>query len=155
MMVNTDTASENVSDPVDSGQGRRLAMIRASQGLTQAEFAARLGFHKRSYIAWEQGYREMPGRALSRLRQEFNIDPVWLLDGPDGPPRAYVAVLETEILEKAITLVTKGVRQTDLAPDATEHAALVAETYRLLIETPLEAERLLNMALKIGAKRSK
>lgn len=48
-------------------------MIRASQGLTQAEFAARLGFHKRSYIAWEQGYREMPGRALSRLRQEFNI----------------------------------------------------------------------------------
>lgn len=86
---------------------------------------------------------------------QFNIDPVWLLDGPDGPPRAYVAALEPEILEKAITLVTKGVRQTDLAPDATEHAALVAETYRLLIETPLEAERLLNMALKIGAKRSK
>jgi transcriptional regulator with XRE-family HTH domain len=124
-------------------------------GLTQAEFAGRLGFHKRTYVAWEQGYREMPGRALIGLKREFNVDPAWVLEGPTDAPRAYVGSLDPAILGRAFDLVRDGFDRSDLVPKPDERMELVAEAYRLLVETPQTAERLLNLAIKIGGKKRK
>jgi len=122
-------------------------------GLTQGEFAARLGFHKRSYVAWEQGYREVPGRALIGLKREFNVDPAWVLEGPTETPRAYVGTLDPAVLGRAFDLVRDGFDRSDLAPNQGERMELIAEVYRLLVEAPETAEKLLSLAIKIGGKK--
>ncbi|RUR29792.1 helix-turn-helix domain-containing protein [Vreelandella andesensis] len=51
-----------------------MAAINARRhdlGLTQAEFAQRLGISIRTYQDWEQGRRRPSGRATSMLNQQI------------------------------------------------------------------------------------
>lgn len=66
---------------------QRLALIREQSGLNQADFAARLGFPKRTYLSWERMEREPPAALLKAILDVFDIDPAWVLAGPEALPR--------------------------------------------------------------------
>lgn len=66
----------------------RLSAVRKQQGLTQVEFAARLGITSRAYLNYESGLREAPASVLYRLVTEFDLDPGWVLCGSDNIPRS-------------------------------------------------------------------
>lgn len=66
----------------------RLRAVREKFGLTQPAIAERLGYSRRQYINWENGEATPPIWALQALRREFDIDPEWILSGPDDVPRS-------------------------------------------------------------------
>lgn len=72
----------------------RLLAIRETQRMTQQEFADRLGFPKRTYLAWERGDSEPPLRLLAAIIREFGIDANWLLEGPNSVPISKGATLD-------------------------------------------------------------
>ena len=74
------------TDPTNRQIGRRLAAVRAKEGLIQNEFAERLGISGRAYINYERGEREIPAVLLITLLQEFGVDPQWILVGPGDEP---------------------------------------------------------------------
>lgn len=81
-------------DDVKKSLGRRLADIRARLGLSQAQLAEQLGVSPRSYQSYERGERDAPTASLIDLCQKFDIDPTWLLLGPDAKASINEAVLE-------------------------------------------------------------
>jgi transcriptional regulator with XRE-family HTH domain len=66
---------------------RRLTLIREQSGLNQAEFAAKLGIPKRSYLSWERMERDVPGALFVALMTVLDIDPAWVIAGPESYPR--------------------------------------------------------------------
>ena len=74
------------TDPVNHRIGRRLAAVRAMEGLIQTEFADRLGITGRAYVNYELGKREIPAAVLTALLNVFGIDPKWILVGPGDEP---------------------------------------------------------------------
>lgn len=71
---------------VNAQIGRRLAAVRAQEGLIQTEFADRLGISGRAYVNYERGEREIPAALLIALLNVFGIDPMWVLIGPGEEP---------------------------------------------------------------------
>jgi len=67
--------------------GARLAEVRVDSGLSQAEFATRLGVSLRAYQSYERAEREPPFTLAVRLSREFGVSPLWLALGPEGSPR--------------------------------------------------------------------
>jgi len=59
--------------------GRRILELRA--GLTQAEFASRLGVDRKSVVGWETGKRLPDGASLLRLMEQFGADVNYILSG--------------------------------------------------------------------------
>ena len=66
--------------------GRRLMAVRVASGLTQADFADKLGLSLRAYANYERGEREMPTALFRSLCETFRIDPLWQLTGPGEDP---------------------------------------------------------------------
>ncbi len=59
--------------------GRNLRAHRQALGLSQEQFAERLGYH-RTYIGGiEQGLRNLSLRSLERLAADLQLDPMELL----------------------------------------------------------------------------
>ncbi len=80
-----------------TGIGDRLRGVRGQ--LTQAEFSARLGVHRKTVERWESGERIPDGESLLSLKREFGIDPGWLLTGEgDRPSTATLSPDESELL---------------------------------------------------------
>ncbi|HQR96714.1 MAG TPA: helix-turn-helix transcriptional regulator, partial [Thiotrichales bacterium] len=65
----------------------RLLLIRTNLGLSQKEFADRLGISLRAEQNYERGDRAIPSDVLLSLAKNFDIDPMWILDGPETNPR--------------------------------------------------------------------
>lgn len=69
--------------------GDRLRKIRREAGLSQAQFAAQLGYQPQRYSHWESD-RNSPADIIDvarRIRREFEVPEAWtlgLLDGPIG-----------------------------------------------------------------------
>lgn len=61
--------------------GRRLRDIRASTGLSQAEFAEHLGTSYRSYRAYETGQREITTAIVLKVEEIPGVSRGWLLSG--------------------------------------------------------------------------
>lgn len=59
--------------------GQRLADIRAHAGLSQQEFAIRLGISRSAYQFYERGERELPLSACASLAHTFGVDPMWMM----------------------------------------------------------------------------
>lgn len=78
----------------------RLKELRNALNLTQAQFAERLNL-SRNYIAQaEVGLKTLSDRTFKDICREFNVNPVWLLEGkeemfvkvtPDEELMAYIA----------------------------------------------------------------
>ena len=87
--------------------GLRLMTIRTSSGLTQFEFADRLGLSPRAYANYERGEREMPVALFKSLCDSFRIDPLWLLVGPgEEPDHIGNRRVDLDLLEEIINIIT-------------------------------------------------
>lgn len=63
----------------------RIKQVRQSEGLTQAEFAEKIGL-SRNYIAMiEIGQREPSDRTIKDICRVFNVNEVWLRTGVGEP----------------------------------------------------------------------
>jgi transcriptional regulator with XRE-family HTH domain len=67
--------------------GARLAEVRVESGLSQTDFAARLGVSLRAYQSYERAEREPPFTLAVRLYREFGVSPLWLALGVEGGSR--------------------------------------------------------------------
>jgi len=141
--------AENASDRIDPLWGKRLLRIRTLSGLSQAEFALRLGLSKRSYVFWEMGEREPPYRLLVALRKEFRVDPVWVLEGPGDEPVEYTRDLDGTLLQRTFDLVDDLIHEADLRAPKAQRFDLVAKVYPLMAEKPERAKQLLKSALNL------
>ena len=64
--------------------GKRIAELR--RGMTQAEFAAKLGVDRKTIVRWEAGERLPDGVSLLALTREFNADINYILTGQRSAP---------------------------------------------------------------------
>lgn len=64
-----------------SSIGQRIKLIRQKVGLSQDEFAKKLGYSKRALINWEKGIADPSVSLLQTLLQEYSVDLEWLVTG--------------------------------------------------------------------------
>lgn len=68
----------------------RLKKIRLDNGLSQEEFAKRIGLESRGHIsALEKGSRNITDRIINDICREFKINEVWLRTGEGGDENMY------------------------------------------------------------------
>ncbi len=65
-----------------SGIGVRISQVR--HHLTQTKFAASLGIHKNTLIRYEKAKRLPDSALLTRICEQYAVDPTWLLTGQPG-----------------------------------------------------------------------
>lgn len=83
-----------------SSIGKRIKAVRERAGLGQDQFAAALGYSKRSLVSWEADAAEPPVAILVRLRELYNVDPEWVVMGEDLRPRSYWGPVDWERLDR-------------------------------------------------------
>jgi len=100
-----------------SGLKERLKLLRKTLGLSQAQFAQRLGVSKDLISKYEQGRRVIPDKTLRLISKTFGVSYQWLKTGkgeiweekeeeipPDAP-------LDRELFYKIMSLVVKAIRE--------------------------------------------
>jgi transcriptional regulator with XRE-family HTH domain len=85
MTVDTKIAPAEANRDI-AGVAERLRLSREHAGLSQAEFADRIGYSRRQVISWETGVTAPPIWAVMAVRRECNVDPEWVLLGPGIEP---------------------------------------------------------------------
>ena len=65
--------------------GKRLAEVRAEQGLNQVEFAELLGVPRSSYKNYERGAFDPPTSLVVQICKRYGVDANWLLFGNRRP----------------------------------------------------------------------
>jgi transcriptional regulator with XRE-family HTH domain len=113
-MSSITTADQNVA------MGARLASVRAAMGLSQNAFAAGLSLSPRAYANYERGEREAPVAVLRTLFERYDIDPAWLLVGPEPDPvHAVERRLNMALLETVVRMVEEALHRAGkkLKPD--------------------------------------
>lgn len=93
--------------------GRRLREIRATTGLSQAEFAEFLGTSYRSYRAYETGQREITTALVLKVEEIPNVPRGWLLSGEMlDLDDAQMAIIQ-ETLERGIAELSERTSSVD------------------------------------------
>ncbi|WP_171126762.1 MULTISPECIES: helix-turn-helix transcriptional regulator [unclassified Ruegeria] len=59
----------------------RLAAMRNMASLSQEEMAQRLGTSRSAYQYYERCQRDLTASLLSKVFEEFDVDPLWMLEG--------------------------------------------------------------------------
>jgi len=115
----------------------RLRIAREKTGLSQPEFADRIGYSRRQVSAWEAGANPPPITVLLALRRLCDVDPEWILSGPGDEPLHDVGP-ELRSREKHIRIeIEKMVRDAGMIlPEES-----IAELMSLLRIAPPSAER--------------
>jgi transcriptional regulator with XRE-family HTH domain len=86
-MSYVDPATEKGEGSRDmEGLAKRLRLAREYAGLTQQQFADRIGYSRRQVLSWENATNLPPVWALAAVRQAFDVDPEWVLSGPGVIP---------------------------------------------------------------------
>ncbi len=113
-------------DPSPKAIGARLALVRIEAGLTQAEFAKRLGVSLRSYHFYEKGDRSLSHANIVTLGDEFGADLNWLFLGPEVAPHSS----EAEALEEFEASLDQYLSENriDLLPE--KKRAIIATWYQ-------------------------
>lgn len=70
----------------------RLKLLRTKYGLTQQEFANKVGLSARTYAAYERGERKLPRETEEKIKQIFGITPYDLFLMPS--PQKLAAALD-------------------------------------------------------------
>lgn len=101
------------------GMGERLAAVRNMSKLSQEDMCRRLGISRSAFQNYERGQRVLPAELLLKVYEEFDVDPLWMLEGDtetgkcrrhDEVTRAYRKIglaVEHRISERGLT-VTPG-----------------------------------------------
>lgn len=63
------------------GLGNRLAAVRNTARLSQEEMSQRLGISRSAYQNYERGQRDLTAQLLLVIYEEFDVDPLWMLEG--------------------------------------------------------------------------
>lgn len=88
-----------------SGIGGRLAEFRRGKGLSQTDFADRIGMKQPAYKNYETELRKIPVTVLSSLIDKYDLDIHWLLTGEKKKiPAEHIEVM-CEITEKVLDFV--------------------------------------------------
>ena len=115
---------------------RRLARVRADSGLSQGQFAERLGFPKRTYLGWERAEAVPPIWMLTAMRRELGIDPDWILHGPGDIPRRHTYDFDWDRLGRLQQDIQDYAAQIGLALSASQLLVLA----RTVFEEGMDAE---------------
>lgn len=83
----------------------RIALVRSNSGMTQEEFAAKLGLSQNFIWMLEKGSRIPSDRTISDICREFKINETWLRTG-EGEME--VPVAEDDKIADFISDVLKG-----------------------------------------------
>jgi len=67
--------------------GRNLRRYRLARGLSQEAFADAIGYHRTYMGGLERGERNITLRALERIAEQINFDPLSLLTEPSDTHR--------------------------------------------------------------------
>ena len=121
---------KHIVDRDAEGLARRLRLAREHAGLTQQQFADRIGYSRRQILSWENGTNLPPVWALAAVREVFDIDPQWVLSGPGFVPLRQVSLEGPDRRQRLYNEVRKLARGAGLAlPDVTlkNFADLVAK----------------------------
>ena len=94
--------------------GERIRLTREYLGLSQQDFGEKLGFSRRQIIAWENAANAPHIALLAGIRQQFDIDPEWILLGPGRKPLRDVGAKEIERRARVQADVEKLVRTAGL-----------------------------------------
>lgn len=115
---------------------RRLRIAREHAGLTQQEFADRVGYSRRQVLSWENGTNLPPVWALAAVRQAFDIDPEWVLLGPGWVPLQHVPIASPDRRSRLHGEVRKLAKRAGLTlPEAT-----IRNFAELIAREPEDAE---------------
>lgn len=98
------------------GLGTRLAAVRNMVGLSQEEMSQRMDISRSAYQNYERGQRDLTAQLLLVLYEEFDVDPLWMLEGePEGGKNRHVeeiaavyrkigVAVERRIIERGLTI---------------------------------------------------
>lgn len=110
---------------------RRFLAVRLENGLSQQAFADALGISLRGEQNYERGMRKLPAEVLLGLAKVFEIDPLWVLEGPEERPRHLASTgLDQETLTRAIKIVRHAFGAADKPMDDEQFPAIVAAVYQ-------------------------
>ncbi|MFS4439628.1 helix-turn-helix domain-containing protein [Paracoccaceae bacterium GXU_MW_L88] len=107
----SETASED-----DVSIGARLALIRASLGMTQVNFAKSIDVSLRSYHHYEKGTRSLSADILRKLRAEYGLNMNWLLLGQGLPYDGEDTAAAVDFIEELNAYLLAS--QTTLSPES-------------------------------------
>jgi len=65
--------------------GQRLKELRLELGMSQREFAEKIGIHVMTLSRYEVGKCRLSAKTLKRLQEVFKVNPDWLLEGKGKP----------------------------------------------------------------------
>ncbi len=90
-------------DPDATTYGDRIAGAREQAGMSQEEFAERLGVKLETLKAWEEDLSEPRGNKLPRMAGLLNVSLSWLLVGEGEGPETPALDME----QSAVELITE------------------------------------------------
>lgn len=123
--------------------GERLADLRGEAGLSQSEFAERVGTSQSAFATYERGLRETPLSVASAACKEFGVDPTWLLFGEGSKRPAQL----TELAKQAYRVTRAFVRETPAEWTDEMESEFFLLSLRYLTEHAKSSDEFLNFML--------
>lgn len=117
------THTTGASTPMQVDFGKRLKQEREGLGLSQAEFAQKMGIHRNTQVRYENGLREPDTVYLENLRR-FGVDVDYVLTGETSFEKEAMNVVAA--LGYALKAVSNRLGTKDEAFDALYERALEA-----------------------------
>lgn len=113
--------------------GARLAQVRKAAGFSQIEMASALDVTLRSYQAYEQGTREIPTALYRLIRQRFQVDLAWLMEGQGSNLPIRSDPIDKGIWFSAFVAVEKALADSGLKIEHEKKFALIQLVYEELL----------------------
>ena len=109
---------------------KRLKELRKQLGLTQQEFAERLGIKRNAVTNYEVGRNEPADMVISLICREFNVSERWLRTG-DGEP--FIKKSRSEEIFEYVERI-RGVNDNFKAQFAAALTALEEEDWKIILD---------------------
>lgn len=96
------------------GMGDRLAAVRSMAKLSQEDMSRRLNISRSAFQNYERGQRDLTAELLFKIYEDFDVDPLWMLEGDteSGKSRRYDEV--TQAYRKIGLAVEHRIKKRDL-----------------------------------------
>lgn len=89
----------------------RIKELRKKLGLTQEEFAKKIGLARNSIANYEIGRREPTNAIITSICREFGVNEVWLRTGEGGLENMFVQMLDDDEYSLNLGKLTKEENQ--------------------------------------------
>lgn len=99
----------------------RIKELRKSLGLTQQQFADKLGIARGNIAAYEVGKNAVSNAVISLMCKEFNVNEVWLRTGEGGDDNMFLKVSEDD--EYSLALGKLTLEENELVKNAVKYLA--------------------------------